>query len=488
MNYQFDKETENLFSVLLKNLPKGNKIFMVGGMVRDILLNKPVHDIDLSYSGSVRDFAKKVADDLAAAFFMLNEKYQTARIILKTDTGNKRWIDIVATKDLDIIKDLKSRDFTVNSIAIDLEDRTRIIDPTYGAMDLKNKTLRLSSPEAFEEDPIRVLRAIRLAVQFGWKIDLDTTKAIKNSKQNLSRISAERRRDELFRIFNLPQPDIAIRLLDHFNILKYCYPDFIKTNNSEYKDNLNHAISCIQKFTEFESLIISGSKSEGAMDLRQGELITHLKEFRPGLSNYFQKSIHQDRSLRSIFIFCYVVIVLLESGKIDFGLEPKVTTFSDNSHLIEKIVRKSVLSSAELKWIQNFFVGRRFIEEIMDTNISPSPEAAFTFYNQTKEAGISACFYSMTNSLIIDSFTLEDHHWKSSLKITQYLLDAYFNHYNDWIKPQILVNGYDIMKLLNTHDGVKIGWWLNQIKLETVKGQIQSRSDAMNFLLANSKN
>ncbi len=488
MNFQIDKDTEYIFSILLKNLPTENKIYMVGGMVRDILLNKPVHDIDLSFCGPVREFAKKVADDLGAAFFMLNEKYQTARIILKTEADNNRWIDIVATRDLNIFKDLEFRDFTVNSIAIDLEDRTRIIDPTHGAQDLTNKTLRLSRPDALDEDPIRVLRAIRLAVQFGWKIDQTTTMAIKNNAQNLFRISAERKRDELFRIFDLPQPDIAIRLLDHFDILTYCYPDFIKANNLKYKNNLNHSISCIQKFTEFENLIISGSKPEGAMDLRQGELIIHLKAFRSGLSKHFQKPIHQDRSLRSVLIFCYLLIVLLESDEIDSEFDHEENNLQKNSRLIEKIVRKSVLSSAELKWIQNFFVGMRLFEEMVNSDFSPGPETAFTFFNQAKEAGISVCLYSLTNFLIHDSFSPGDNRWKTSLKLTQYLLDAYFNHYDEWIKPQIMINGHDIMKLLNTHDGVKIGWWLNQIKMETVKGQIQSRKDAMNFLLTKSNN
>jgi len=129
MTFQFDSETEFIFAALLRNLNSDNKVYMVGGMVRDILMNRPVHDIDLSYCGNVRDYAKRVADGLSASFFMLNQKYQTARIIYKSQTGKKRWIDIVATRENNILEDLVFRDFTVNAIAIDLQDRSKIIDP-----------------------------------------------------------------------------------------------------------------------------------------------------------------------------------------------------------------------------------------------------------------------------------------------------------------------------------------------------------------------
>ena len=170
MIYQFDPETELIFSALYKNLKPDNKVYMVGGMVRDILMNRPVHDIDLSYCGNVRDYAKKVADFLEASFFMLNQKFQTARIIYKSQAGEKRWIDIVATREKDILVDLTYRDFTVNAIAIDLRDRTKIIDPLNGALDLKRKILQVCREDSLENDPVRILRALRLAVQFNYKI------------------------------------------------------------------------------------------------------------------------------------------------------------------------------------------------------------------------------------------------------------------------------------------------------------------------------
>ncbi|PKO06834.1 MAG: hypothetical protein CVU41_04235 [Chloroflexi bacterium HGW-Chloroflexi-3] len=489
MTYQFGSETESIFSALLNNLNSDNKVYMVGGVVRDILMNRPVHDIDLSFCGNVRDFAKRVADYLDASFFMLNVKFQTARIIYKSQSGKKRWIDIVATRENNILEDLTYRDFTVNAIAIDLQDRSKIIDPLNGAKDLKKKCLQICRPDSLENDPVRILRAIRLAVQFDWEISSTTINAIKYSAFKLPDVSSERKRDELFRIFDLPNSYTAIRILAHLNLLEYCFPGFNNGKNQELNFLLDHAIASIQKFSQFDQLIIGTYSPEGASDFRQGELVMRLGRFRDPLAAYFQSIIHQDRSLKSLIISSVLYYAIIQNSPKTQNERNIVDQKPDKlDKLVKRAAKELVLSSAEKKWMYDFYEGIGMFERIIQQDTNLTPELTFLFFNRSKFSGVAACLISLTNTLVRGEFRQNDTDWHKSLELCRYFLNAYFYHYNEWINPPIFINGHDVMKILKIHDGKEIGWWINQLKLETINGNIKNHKDATKFLMTHKDN
>ena len=489
MIYQFDSETELIFSALHKNLKPENKVYMVGGMVRDILMNHPVHDIDLSYCGNVREYAKRVADLLKASFFMLNQKFQTARIIYKTQAGEKRWIDIVATRENDILVDLAYRDFTVNAIAIDLRDQKKIIDPLNGAMDLKRKTLQVCRKDSIENDPIRILRAIRLAVQFNWRISAQTLDAIKSFSSMLMSVSPERKRDELFRMFDLPNSDIAIRVLLHFKLLEYCFPEMNLESKFDLKDQMEHRIATIKELAKFNELIVGKQLSEGAIDIRQTELVSSLGRFRDPLYAYFKTIIHQDRSLKSLITFSILyfgTMQILENTQIESDHQSNAAENLDI--FIDKAAKALVLSSAEKKWIFDFVTGSLMIESIIQSDTALNPETSFLFFNRSKFSGVAACLFSLADALIRDAFNLEPMAWYKNLELSHTFLDSYFCHHDEWINPPTFANGHDIMKILSINDGKQVGWWINQLKIETIRGNIKSYQDAIDFLMTNKEN
>lgn len=485
MIFQFDSETELIFSALRENLEPDNKVYMVGGMVRDILMNRCVHDIDLSYCGNVRNYAKKVADYLDASFFMLNQKFQTARIIYKSQSGEKRWIDIVATREDNILVDLAYRDFTVNAIAIDLRDRTKIIDPMNGALDLKGKILQICRSDSLENDPVRILRAVRLAAQFNWKISTQTLEAIKNSAAMLMNVSAERKRDELFRIFDLSNSYTALRLLNHFELLEYCIPESNLKNDLALNLRIDQTINTIKELSNFYELIVGQYTLEGAMNIRHAELVSSLGRFRDSLEGYFKNPIHEDRSLKSLINFSILFFnssQISELPQIEHYHQAKASAELDI--LAEKAARVLVLSSAEKKWMHAFFTGILIIEKIIQHDTTLNPEISFSFFNRSKFSGIAACLVSLANVLTSNALNLDATIWYKKLQLCRYLIDSYFCHYDEWIDPPIYLNGHDIMRILKIKDGKKVGWWINQLKIETIHGNIKNFQDAVNYLTA----
>ncbi len=232
MDYPFDQKTKEILDILLKNLSEGEKIYLVGGMVRDILMNQSIHDHDFVFVGDVRKYAIKIADSLGAAFFMLNDKFKTARIVNRDKFPSWKNIDLIQMRGNSIEEDLLQRDFTINAIAIDVEFQSKLIDPLSGALHLHQKILVACSLHSFTDDPIRVLRAIRQSTTYQWKIEAKTLMLMKQACILIRNISPERKRDELMRILDLQSPLPALNLLEHLGLLDIIFPDFIDVRHN----------------------------------------------------------------------------------------------------------------------------------------------------------------------------------------------------------------------------------------------------------------
>ena len=155
--YTFQDHPE-LKKTLLAALQPGQQIYLVGGAVRDGLLNKKSHDLDFVVSGNVKKFARNVANQLNGSFYMLDETRQTARVLLEVnDQSEKLVLDFALLDQTSIQENLVLRDFTINAIAYDLQEQ-KLVDPLHGGQDLLKKKLVPCSKSAFQDDPVRTLR------------------------------------------------------------------------------------------------------------------------------------------------------------------------------------------------------------------------------------------------------------------------------------------------------------------------------------------
>lgn len=218
---------------------QGVKACVVGGMVRDILLKRKTVDIDVVIQGDGMKFAKYLADELHGAYKAF-EKFKTAKIFLKNshlDISSARSetyekpaaLPSVSLSGMD--EDLFRRDFTINSMAISInqKDFGVLFDPYGGVRDLKNKVLRTMHDKSFIDDPTRILRAIRFETRLGFKIEKRTFKFIGDTlKTNVfDNLSGERLREELFILFGEQSPLKAVKRLNSLGVLKKINPGII---------------------------------------------------------------------------------------------------------------------------------------------------------------------------------------------------------------------------------------------------------------------
>src|SRR5512143_412680 len=155
-------------------------LYLVGGSVRDLFLNQPdIKDIDILVPTRSENVARAFAEAIGASFFYLDEERNITRVVKQVEGGTIQF-DFTDVIGPDLPADLRRRDFTMNAMALDLRQfmatgsTAAVIDLFGGREDIKNRIVRVTTPAVLDEDPLRMLRAVRFAAVLGFKIDRDT--------------------------------------------------------------------------------------------------------------------------------------------------------------------------------------------------------------------------------------------------------------------------------------------------------------------------
>lgn len=227
--------------------------YVVGGYVRDKLLGKEVNDIDIVVLGDGVQFAKTVAEKLGKRKVVTFEKFGTA--MLPTDNGKIEFVGArkesynrdsrkpnVAVGTLE--DDLSRRDFTINALAASINGKKfgEIIDPFHGQNDLEKKLIRtpLDPETTFDDDPLRIMRAIRFAAQKGFAIEEKTLDAIPKMKERLAIISQERITDEMMKILASPKPSVGLRLMFDTGVMHIVFPEVAELAGVDQRKDHHH--------------------------------------------------------------------------------------------------------------------------------------------------------------------------------------------------------------------------------------------------------
>lgn len=269
-----DQLSHPLFSLVRRVADRENiHCYLVGGFVRDILLGRPSKDIDFVCVGSGIDFAQKVAEAIGdkahVAYF---KNFGTAQIkwgdlevefVGARKESYRRDSRKPIVEDATLEEDLSRRDFTINAMAVVVNDTGfgELIDLYDGLTDLKKKMIRtpLDPVVTFSDDPLRMMRAIRFASQLNFDIEADTFAAIVSQAERISIVSQERITDELNKIVLSPVPSYGFKLLFHSGLLKHFFPELVALHGVEYvggnahKDNFFHTLQVLDNVARASS-------------------------------------------------------------------------------------------------------------------------------------------------------------------------------------------------------------------------------------------
>ena len=194
-------------------------LYLVGGGVRDLLLGRPSQDLDFAMEGECVELPRRFAAAVGGTFFWLDEVRRHGRVVRGRGEGRASY-DFVPLQGGTIEEDLALRDFTINSLAFPLNAPVRgLLDPLGGAGDLSARIIRSCSPSAFTDDPVRLVRAIRFAAILKFGVAAPTWDQMLTTAPLLEQVAAERVRDEFFKILAVSESASFLRQLAEAGLL-----------------------------------------------------------------------------------------------------------------------------------------------------------------------------------------------------------------------------------------------------------------------------
>jgi poly(A) polymerase len=231
-----------------------DRAWIVGGAVRDAALGREVEDLDLAVAGDPGAAAKRVAAATDAHAFELSAEFRTWRVV----SGPNGWqIDLTALRGANIEADLAERDFTIGAVAVLLHGN-EAIDPFGGLADLDARVLRAVGERSYLDDPLRLLRAARLAAQLGLEIDPDTAALARAAAPRAADPAGERQLAELRQLIGGPAPLRGLRLLDELGITPVVLPELetlrgVEQGPNHHLDVYDHTLAVLEHTLEVEA-------------------------------------------------------------------------------------------------------------------------------------------------------------------------------------------------------------------------------------------
>ena len=474
-------------------LPAHLEIYLVGGAVRDMLLNRLSLDLDFALPADGVAIARRVANALQADFVILDDKRDIGRVIVTEATGTRTFLDFAAYQNgADIESDLRARDFTINALAYDLRTGS-ILDPLDGAADLRAKRIRACSPASFTADPLRILRAVRMAAAFGFQIETETRWWMRQAADQIQRASPERQRDELFKILEGPKPDASLRALEILGVLPYLLPELIAMPGVDQPaphvyDVWTHTLAVLQSLEDILSALRVGYDAGQTNDLFTGLLTLRLGRYREQIARHFSESVNADRSARALLFFAALYHDVAkpqtraadETGRIRF-----LGHDEEGANLAARRGESLRLSNDEierLRLVIRYHMRFHFhASRMAGEKKEPSRRAIYRFFRDAGKAGIDLVLLGLADTRGTHASTLTQESWSAALDVARILLENYWEKPAEVVSPPRLLDGHELMQELSLEPGPLLGGLLEAIREAQAAGKVSTRDAAIEF-------
>lgn len=487
----------SLLAQIQPALPPDLPIYLVGGAVRDALLNRPTHDLDFVLEGDGNQIARRVANALHVPFYPLDEERGTGRVVLSapgTDSVHasaRYFLDFASFRGPDLESDLRARDFTINALAVAVRAPDQLLDPLGGAADLLAKRLRACSPTSLQDDPLRVLRAVRLAATFNLQITSETRQWMRAAVEGLDNVSPERKRDEMLRILGGQQIAASLRALDLIGALSKVFPELqilkgVTQSPPHVEDVWNHTLQTVQSLEKILGLLGSLEHDpDAAASLTVGLMVLRLGRYREPIHAHLQKPVSPDRPWQALLVLAalYHDIGKPAARQVDdagrirfFGHEQTgADVMAHRAHALH-------LSNSEITRLKTIVRHHMRPHLLAQMDKLPTRRAVYRFFRDTKEAGVDICLLALADVMGIYGTTLTQDTWNHYLDIIRELLEAWWENPEQNISPPAFLNGHDLIETFNLPPGPEIGQILEMIREAQAEGQVTTRAQAFKLV------
>jgi len=442
----FDQLKEQ-YAELLQIKPQNQKVYLVGGAVRDLVLGHIKNDVDVLCEKDSKSVALQWAGKKAAAFYVLDDARKTYRVIITNEAKEKLIYDFAFQQGKTIEDDLSMRDFTINAMAIDFAAPEKLIDPLHGVQDIEQKLLRVCSAASFSSDPIRTLRAVRYSITYQLQIEANTSRLLSSSVHALQEVSGERKRDELFKILDLKNPVPALEILWKEGILSQLGIPEISMENIHQTDSL------VRLFDHIED-----TQAEKSEVLLSG-FFEAINKYVPEYKKILTQKNTSDRNLHQLLILAYLVNGL-------------------SSDIVRRKAQTLMLSNEEIEYLITLMEHSGEIDEFVNRGDGISDRQLYLFFTQVHSGGLDLCLFAIARCLFNSAQSEMAEKLNQYFAIAGKIFTCWFDR-QQIIQPLLLLNGNDLMINFDLTPGPAIGKLLDGLMEEQAAGKIQTREEAM---------
>ena len=435
---------------LIRSKSNDQQIWLVGGALRDHFLELTQPDLDFAVDGDAIALARGLADALVAPYYVLDEQRDTARVMFP-EQGT---LDFARLRAPTLEGDLRLRDFSINAMAVGLDDRDHLIDPLGGLQDLKDKVLRACATDSIERDPIRSLRAIRLSASLKLRLETQTKQQVRRSAEALSDCAAERRRDELSIMLEPAWAATAMRLMRRLELL----PSVLPTQAALTSTAWDRTLSVVDRLAEILGAVVGGFELERAGNLPLAELSLKLGRYRASLGDHLGTTVPGGHRSSQILFFA--------------ALHCLTEDAAGSAYLSARELRYSEAEAALARSITRCRARARDMESgITDLG-------AHRYFRDCEAAGVEAAILYLAISFA-QSPTQDL--WETQVSVARRLFEAWFEKHDEIVNPAQLLRGDELATALNLSPGPIIGELLAAIAEEQVEARISSEDEALEF-------
>ncbi|MCB9098548.1 MAG: HD domain-containing protein [Anaerolineales bacterium] len=459
---------------------QGVEAYLVGGAVRDLLLGRnEVIDFDFVVPDNGLGVARRVANGLKAAFYPLDAQRGTGRVVCDTPDG-KIYLDFASFRGPDLETDLADRDFTINAIAISLTDPPQLIDPLAGQDDLRQQAIRAAAPDAFSHDPARVLRAVRQATEFDFRVTPDTETYLRQAIPQLNNVSPERQRDELVKLLNTPAPGRAVRMLHNYGVLSPLLPEVeamvgVTQSAPHYQTVFEHTLAALDTWpVDAEGLGIPDPLADKTRRYLNTEVSGNL----------------------SIAALMPLALLLHDTGKPLTRTEETAAGATkirflgharESAHLARQIMNRFRFSSQATDFVTNVVL-HHMRPLMLAAEGQLSRRAIYRFFRDSSSptcpAGVAIALHALIDHQATYPPGQGQTEGEQLREVAIRLLTAYFEAQDQVVDPPPLLNGRDLMDIFGLKEGRLIGLLLGNLKEAQAAGEVADRAAAIDFIKA----
>ncbi len=461
-------------------------VYLVGGVVRDALLGRVNHDVDLIVAEDAIELTFDLARRLGLPAYRLDEERDVGRILVP-DSGTT--LDIARFRGDTLADDLRARDFTINALALPAAARTadEVIDHHGGLADLAAGRIRVIHDDSIADDPVRALRALRFAAQLDFLLTGETMAAVRAAGPLLvGRTSPERTRDELNRLLLTGKPARAIALLRDYDLLGHVLPEVaalagVAQSPPHHEAVLEHTDSVLRYLVAVEG-IAAGQRPDyewvaavaAILSPHQDALAAHLNAALDGgfggrLLLRWGALLHDVGKPQTQ--------TTDETGRIRF-----LGHDDAGAALARARLNRLKFSGEAVRRVHDAVAGHMRPLYLAKDGRPPSRRTVYRYYRALHAAGIDVALLSLADHLATYDGPGPGDSWAALLGVVGALLDTYFTSYKETVAPARLLNGLEVMELLGIAPGRELGRLLAELEEAQAAGEVTTREAAVAFV------